>query len=551
MEHRPRDRLSQSAAETSRTRPGNPDRKGRTSGGSSLFSWITVVIVGLLAVLAARQWLSPAELPPLIRGKDNTVLFLAHAEPGQINVQLATVQALVEAHPEIDVHFASFSTAAGYVERASAFALAKTPDARITFHELPGPDRGTALAHRYGCGNLSIDECISHSPGAAGAHDLVSQLEVAVCTWNGTEHYAIYEEVIRLVGEIDPAVVVLDFLLRPGVDAVRRLNRAHVMITPNALADVVMFMQSYGAGLWKYPALGTGFSYPVPWRQIPENLYVNFRFIYSVFFKPLSQDILAYLREKGVKSIDLVDLRPDALLISQTLPGASLPVGDVPANIKAVGALLLDSAPAAEQDADLVAWLREPTVVVNLGSLFKYGEERATIMAGAIRWVLQNTDLQVLWKMAPHAEFGDAYAAPLQEFIDQNRLKISRWLPIDTLGLLEAGRVVAFVHHGGASSYHEAVVAGVPQVVIPLWEDHYNFAQLAEDLGIGIYACRGTAPAWTVDCLVDAFGKGVLESREMSERGVVARRIADVSKHTKGTDVAAELIAELVVPQKS
>lgn len=93
--------------------------------------------------------------------------------------------------------------------------------------------------------------------------------------------------------------------------------------------------------------------------------------------------------------------------------------------------------------------------------------------------------------------------------------------------------------------------AGVPQVVIPLWEDHYNFAQLAEDLGIGIYACRGTAPAWTVDCLVDAFGKGVLESREMSERGVVARRIADVSKHTKGTDVAAELIAELVVPQKS
>lgn len=551
MEHRPRDRLSQSAAETSRPRPGNPDRKGRTSGGSSLFSLITVVIVGLLAVLAARQWLPPTELPPLIRGKDNTVLFLAHAEPGQINVQLATVQALVEAHPEIDVHFASFSTAAGYVERASAFALAKTPDARITFHELPGPDRGTALAHRYGCGNRSIDECISHSPGAAGAHDLVSQLEVAVITWNGTEHYAIYEEVIRLVGEIDPAVVVLDYLLRPGVDAVRHLNRAHVMITPNALADVVMFMQSYGAGLWKYPALGTGFSFPVPWRQIPENLYVNLRFIYSVFFKPLSQDVLAYLREKGVKPIDLVDLRPDALLISQTLPGASLPVAKVPANVRAVGAPLLDSAPAAEQDADLVAWLQQPTVVVNLGSLFKYSEERASIMAESIRWMLQNTDVQVLWKMAPHTDFGDAYAAPLQEFVDQKRLKISRWLPIDTLGLLEAGRVVAFVHHGGASSYHEAVVAGVPQVVIPLWEDHYNFAQLAQDLGIGVYACRGTAPAWTVDCLVDAFGKVVVESREMLERHAVAKRIADASKHTKGREVAAELIAELVVPQKS
>lgn len=133
-------------------------------------------------------------------------------------------------------------------------------------------------------------------------------------------------------------------------------------------------------------------------------MYVNLRFIYSVFFKPLSQDVLAYLREKGVKPIDLVDLRPDALLISQTLPGASLPVAKVPANVRAVGAPLLDSAPAAEQDADLVAWLQQPTVVVNLGSLFKYSEERASIMAESIRWMLQNTDVQVLWKMAPHTD---------------------------------------------------------------------------------------------------------------------------------------------------
>lgn len=88
-------------------------------------------------------------------------------------------------------------------------------------------------------------------------------------------------------------------------------------------------------------------------------------------------------------------------------------------------------------------------------------------------------------------------------------------------------------------------------MLIPLWEDHYNFAQLAQDLGIGVYACRGTAPAWTVDCLVDAFGKVVVESREMLERHAVAKRIADASKHTKGREVAAELIAELVVPQKS
>lgn len=487
----------------------------------------------------------------MIRGKDNTVLFLAHAESGQINVQLATIQALAQAHPEIDIHIASFSTAAKHVERARTFALAKTPSARgITFHELPGPDRGTAIMHRLGCDGLSVDECISHPPGAAGATSLVSQLEVAVMSWNGTEHLAIYEEIIRLVGEIDPAVVVLDYLHRPGVNAVRHLNRAHVMMTPNALSDVVTFLQDYGAGLWKYPALGTGFTFPVPWYQIPENLYVNLRFIYSVMFKPLSRDSVSYLRSKGVELVELFDLRPDALFISQTLPEASLPVANVPANVTAVGALLLDSGPAAQQDAALVGWMsREPTVVVNLGSLFTYSEERATTMAAAVRWLLENTEFQVVWKMAPHGDIGDPYAAPLQDFIQQERLKIFDWVPIDTLGLLEAGNVVAFIHHGGASSFHEAVVAGVPQVVIPMWEDLYNFAQLAEDLGVGIYACRRTAPTWTVDGLVDAFSKVVIKTPESLKMRVTAHRIGMHSKKIPGREVAAEMIAKMIIPQ--
>ncbi|ETS81666.1 hypothetical protein PFICI_06668 [Pestalotiopsis fici W106-1] len=552
MEHRRRDRLSQSsAADTSISTSEKEDRPRKASGANRIFSWTSILAVLVLG-LAVSQWLrsTPVELPPLIRGKDNTVLFLAHAESGQINVQLATVQALAQAHPEIDIHIASFSTAAKHVERASAFALAKTSSGRgIKFHELPGPDRSAAIMRRLGCDGRSVDDCISHRPGAAGIASLVSQLEVAVISWNGTEHYAIYQEVIRLVDEIDPAVVVLDYLHRPGVDAIRHLNRAHVIITPNALSDVVTFIQDYGAGLWKYPALGTGFTFPVPWHRIPENLYVNLRFIYSAIFKPLSRDVMSYLRSKGVKPIELFDLRPDALFISQTLPEASLPVTNVPANVTAVGALLLDSAPAAQQDAGLVKWLQKPTVVVNLGSLFTYSEERAITMAAAIGWLLDHTDFQVLWKMAPHNDFGDAYAAPLQEFVKQERLKISHWLPIDTLGLLEAGNVVAFIHHGGASSYHEAVVAGVPQVVIPMWEDLYNFAQLAEDLGIGVYACRRTAPAWTVEDLVDAFGKVVMETEASLKMRETAHRIGVISRKRPGREVAAELIAEMVVPQ--
>ncbi|KAK6070785.1 udp-glucoronosyl and udp-glucosyl transferase family protein [Seiridium cupressi] len=542
MEYRYRDRLCQALAPEVSEYPTKQQyhiikpQEARADRGRTVIT--TTILVALITVFITWQWvLTSTEYPPLLRGQDNTVLFLAHAEPGQINVQLATIQALVESHPQLKIHIASFPAAADKISRVSTFALAKTPSAHdITFHSLPGPDRLTALHHKLGCDGRSVDECISHPPGARGAGILSRQLEAVVISWNGEDHFAIYQKVIELVEQIDPAVVVLDFLLRPGLDAVRHLNRLHIVMSPNALADLAGPIQPYGAGFWKYPAMGTGFTFPVPWRQIPENMYINLRLLYHMLFTPLSRDALSYLRKKGVKPIEMLDLRPNVPFISQTLPGAGLPVEKLPANMTAVGALLLDSAPAVEQQPELI------------GSLFKYSEARARDMALAIEGLLQALDIQVLWKMAPHTEFGDAYLLPLKKAIQQERVKVFKWLPIDTLSLLETENVVASIHHGGSSSYNEAVVAGVPQVVIPLWEDHYNFAQLAEDLGIGIYACRQTVPQWTIGDLTDAFIK-VLDSKEASMKmRETARRIGQAARSRPGRQVAAELIARMAIP---
>src|ERR1700678_4136462 len=106
--------------------------------------------------------------------------------------------------------------------------------------------------------------------------------------------------------------------------------------------------------------------------------------------------------------------------------------------------------------------------------------------------------------MAKRSNFNDDFSLPLKDYLNQGRVRIMDWLTVDTLPLLETGYVVASIHHGGSSSYNEAMTyeleslnscslrnlltvsrASVPQVVIPTWEDHYNFAQMVWDLGLG------------------------------------------------------------------
>jgi UDP:flavonoid glycosyltransferase YjiC (YdhE family) len=90
--------------------------------------------------------------------------------------------------------------------------------------------------------------------------------------------------------------------------------------------------------------------------------------------------------------------------------------------------------------------------------------------------------------------------------------------------------------------------AGVPQVVIPIWEDHYNFAQLVEDLGLGIFATRHTAPGWTVNGLADPFLK-ILDGSEASQKmRKEAARVGEIARRDPGRYVAARVIYKLVSP---
>ena len=78
-----------------------------------------------------------------------------------------------------------------------------------------------------------------------------------------------------------------------------------------------------------------------------------------------------------------------------------------------------------------------------------------------------------------------------------------------------------------------------------MWLDCYNYAQLAEDVGVGVYANRDTAPMWSVAGIRDAFLK-VLgdeeDSRRMKEK---ARALGQKARKEPGRYVAAREIARL------
>jgi hypothetical protein len=109
----------------------------------------------------------------------------------------------------------------------------------------------------------------------------------------------------------------------------------------------------------------------VPLKNIPENIAMNIRFIYGFLMVPSLAEKKPLLAAKGLKDpIQFFEMAgPGIPWISMDTAGASIPLEVIPGNVTAAGPIVLSSAPVAEQDPELAAWLEKaPTVLINLGS---------------------------------------------------------------------------------------------------------------------------------------------------------------------------------------
>ncbi|WZH43095.1 uncharacterized protein QYS62_004097 [Fusarium acuminatum] len=288
-----------------------------------------------------------------------------------------------------------------------------------------------------------------------------------------------------------------------------------------------------------------GFPYPLPWRKIPENLYLNLRVIYSVIRMPELAAKRKWLPAKGIADPlnFLGAYRHDAPWVTVTTEGASIPADYIPPNVTATNPIILSVAPAPE----LVEWLKKaPTILINLGSTVMYTEAQASVMIQAITKVLDQLNVQFLWKFNKYGNYSNNIFLPVQRYIENGQLRLERWLTVDPTSILETGRFIASVHHGGANCYNEAVYAGIPQIVMPLWADLYNYAVLVESIGIGVWACPNTSPDWTVEKLALAILKVVDGGKASLLMRSKARELGNrIQASEKGRDIAARKVAEL------
>ncbi|KLU82313.1 hypothetical protein MAPG_01386, partial [Magnaporthiopsis poae ATCC 64411] len=256
---------------------------------------LTGVVVALLGILLALYqtgvWFGnsePAEKAPLIIGRNNTVLFLFAEHHGFANVNLAAALSLQQRHPQVEVHAASFAVARARVGRVS------TGPRPITFHEVKGANFVESL-EAHGINTTTL----IHRPGLRGSLPLFEQIPQTMSPWSVEDHIAIYQQVRRLIDQVDPAIIVLDIMFRPATEAVEDSNRMHVVLTPNDLSPMLAPVQPYGQVFWKYPVFASGFAFPVPWRNVPENVLMFFKSTYAILFPPGLGEKRRRLREEG------------------------------------------------------------------------------------------------------------------------------------------------------------------------------------------------------------------------------------------------------------
>lgn len=199
--------------------------------------------------------------------------------------------------------------------------------------------------------------------------------------------------------------------------------------------------------------------------------------------------------------------------------------------------------PLAEADPNLLQWLSQrPTILINLGTHFAADRIASLELAKGLKTVLeQREDVQILWKLKYDWTGDHRIRALLEPFVKSGRLRIEPWLIAEPSSLLETGHFICAVHHGGANSYYEACRAGVPQLVLPVWWDTYEYAERARWLGIGLIGNVGVAPGVEGS----QFGSKLLQILDDVE---MPRRAAEVlvacRRRGEGRDIAANEVAE-------
>lgn len=425
-----------------------------------------------------------------ITKKVKKVIFLTDSEYGQANVILAVAyeMLLLQQH---EVHVASFAPLQARIKDLNELV----PDNHVpaTFHTVFGPSALEAL--------VAKNEFIGpYRPGIRGALDTYRvTLPVLATAWDGPAYMKGYESCLEILRSVEPDLIIIEPLFSQGLEACKALSRDCVVLSPNTFQEMCGSEQPILSRLCRYPAsvsqnnsrlqnritnlcrISSAFPYPVPWYLVPANIYLKFMLIWTLVRSPTVKQFMNYRKSQNLPGLPAafnIYHKTNHYLV-QSVPETDYPCS-IPPNVTGCGPILLPASPVSQDDPNLQSWLeRGPTVLINLGTHIRMSDSMAREFATGLKMVLdRKPDLQILWKLKTSGGLALPYDNAKSEKmksgfqgeginkesldaispeISSDRVKIMEWMSVSPLAVLQTGRIVCSVHHGGSNSFHEAL----------------------------------------------------------------------------------------------
>ena len=171
-----------------------------------------------------------------------SILFITSSDHGQANVILAVAGQLLHHNPSsFAIHIASTASLRPRV----AAEMGSQP----TFHLLPG----CSMFSSYLAAGHRISDMF-HRPGMLGAVTSFNNVSKMMQHWMHGRYLALYQTCVELLQDVAPAVVVVDPVCGPEIDACRMRGLKLVILSPMGLKDLLGPVQPWAGALWKYPA---------------------------------------------------------------------------------------------------------------------------------------------------------------------------------------------------------------------------------------------------------------------------------------------------------
>ncbi|KAL7905070.1 hypothetical protein GGI35DRAFT_489300 [Trichoderma velutinum] len=505
------------------------------------------------------------------------ILFFTNSDYGQANVVLAVAYELAIMSKEVEIHIASFEGLEHAVLGTNQLAMDNSsgkPSSRLIFHRL----RGTSQFEACIGPDLDLFKAYDRPPTFFNAARTILCIEGIMQPWSSEEFADLYQQSLDILNHVEPDLTVVEPLFTPGLTLCNHLGVKWIVMAPNTIKDFAIPLQPRLAALWKYPMVCSGMPFPLPLYLIPANIALNFVAVYMLLTAQRVKNAQICLKSRVGESIQLMTanelgvLKPAPAGLRILVANSSdldYPFDKLPSHVIPCGPIIRPSLDLGKVDQSLELWLaRGPTIYVNLGTHLEMTKSEAVEMAAAFRQFLDTTDargrkLQILWKLkikrvetedkvtpsSPEQHEDDVYNAIRRHLgteMDNDQIRLTNWVTAEPKSVLESGHVICSVNHGGASSFNEALCAGVPQLVLPGWADCYDFANRAELIGIGRWGNKKAKPRWQKDELCETLAQ-VIFGAQAEEISLRAKQLAQKYGEGDGRRFAAEVLFDALV----